>query len=60
MDSLMNINLIVRQANSFKEIVKKLPKKYKIILDSEIRKLIDNPELGERKRGDLGFFGFIN
>jgi hypothetical protein len=56
----MNINLIVRQANSFKEIVKKLPKKYKIILDSEIRKLIDNPELGERKRGDLGFFGFIN
>ncbi len=51
----MNINLIVRQANSFKKIVKKLPKKYKIILDSEIRKLIDNPELGERKRGDLDF-----
>jgi ATP sulfurylase len=35
--------------------VKKLPKQYKVTLDDEVRKLISNPVLGERKKGDLDF-----
>lgn len=51
----MIMNLIIKQSNTFKKIVKKLPKKHKTIIDDEIRKLIKNPKLGERKRGDLDF-----
>lgn len=55
MDWLMIMNLIIKQSNSFKKTVKKLPKQHKVILDEEIRKLAFNPELGERKKGDLDF-----
>lgn len=51
----MSMNLIIRQSNSFKKSVKKLPQQYKIILDNEIRKLIHSPNLGEVKKGDLDF-----
>ncbi len=51
----MTINSIIRQSNSFKKTVKKLPKQHKAILDEVIRKLANNPELGERKKGDLDF-----
>lgn len=51
----MNMNLIIKQSNSFKKTVNKLPKQYKAILDNEVKKLINNPELGERKKGDLDF-----
>ena len=51
----MTMNSIIKQSNSFKKTVKKLPKQHKVILDEEIRKLINNPELGERKKGDLDF-----
>ncbi|PJD93240.1 MAG: addiction module toxin RelE [Legionella sp.] len=46
---------IIKQSSSFKRVVKKLPKSYKIILDEEIKKLLQNPYLGERKKGDLDF-----
>jgi mRNA-degrading endonuclease RelE of RelBE toxin-antitoxin system len=49
------MNLTIKQSNSFKKTVKKLPKQYKAILDEEVRKLINNPDLGERKKGDLDF-----
>ncbi|WP_131795850.1 type II toxin-antitoxin system RelE/ParE family toxin [Fluoribacter gormanii] len=49
------MNLIVKQSNSFKKIVKKLPRLHKGVLDEEIRKLVNNPNLGERKKGDLDF-----
>ncbi|WP_235810580.1 type II toxin-antitoxin system RelE/ParE family toxin [Legionella bozemanae] len=49
------MNLIIKQFNSFKKAVKKLPKQYKAILDDEVRKLVNNPEIGERKKGDLDF-----
>lgn len=49
------MNLIIRQSNTFRKSVKKLPKQHKIILDHEIRKLVQNPEAGERKKGDLDF-----
>ncbi|HHX3463941.1 TPA: type II toxin-antitoxin system RelE/ParE family toxin [Legionella pneumophila] len=51
----MIMNLIVKQSNSFKRTIKKLPKQQKILLDEEIKKLIKNPTLGERKKGDLDF-----
>ena len=51
----MTMNLTIKQSNSFKKNVKKLPKQHKAILDEEVRKLINNPDLGERKKGDLDF-----
>ncbi|MBA3535996.1 MAG: type II toxin-antitoxin system RelE/ParE family toxin [Tatlockia sp.] len=51
----MIMNLIIKQSNAFKKCVKKLPKQYKTLLDDEIKKLVTNPEIGERKKGDLDF-----
>ncbi|WP_028388815.1 type II toxin-antitoxin system RelE/ParE family toxin [Legionella fairfieldensis] len=51
----MTMNLIIRQSNSFKKTVKKLSKQDKAILDQEVRKLVNNPDLEERKKGDLDF-----
>lgn len=51
----MTMNLTIKQSNSFKKTVKKLPKQHKAIIDEEVRKLINNPDLGERKKGDLDF-----
>lgn len=51
----MTMNLTIKQSNSFKKTVKKLPKQHKAILDEEVRKLINNPDLGERKKGELDF-----
>lgn len=51
----MIMNLIIKQSNSFKKTVKKLPKQHKVILDEEVRKLVNNPNLGERKKGDFDF-----
>jgi mRNA-degrading endonuclease RelE of RelBE toxin-antitoxin system len=51
----MTMNLIIKQSTLFKKTVKKLPKQHKAILDEEIKKLVNNPHLGERKKGDLDF-----
>ena len=51
----MTMNLTIKQSNSFKKTVKKLPKQHKVILDEEVSKLINNPDIGERKKGDLDF-----
>ncbi|EHL31500.1 type II toxin-antitoxin system RelE/ParE family toxin [Legionella drancourtii] len=51
----MIMNLTIKQSNSFKKTVKKLPKQYKAILDEDVRKLANAPEIGERKKGDLDF-----
>lgn len=51
----MIMNLIIKQSNAFKKCAKKLSKQHKIMLDDEIRKLVNNPEMGERKKGDLDF-----
>jgi mRNA-degrading endonuclease RelE of RelBE toxin-antitoxin system len=55
MDWLMTLTLTIKQSNSFKQAIKKMPRQYKSILDEEIKKLIRNPFLGERKKGDLDF-----
>lgn len=55
MNWLMTMNLTIKQSNSFKKAVKKLPKQHKAIVDEEVRKLVNNPYLGERKKGDFDF-----
>tara|TARA_R110002124_G_scaffold131168_3_gene293288 strand:- start:755 stop:1045 length:291 start_codon:yes stop_codon:yes gene_type:complete len=45
----------VLQTPSFKKAVKKLHKNQKMELDSAIKKLIENPLLGDQKKGDLIF-----
>ena len=49
------MTLKIKQANSFKRSVKKLPKQHKILLDNEVRLLSKNPMLGVKKKGDLDF-----
>ena len=51
----MIMSLEIKQSNSFKQTIKKLPRQHKTALDEEIKKLMLNPSLGERKKGDLVF-----
>lgn len=51
----MIMNLTIKQAHSFKQTIKKLPKQHKTILDDEIKKLMQNPFLGECKKGNLDY-----
>lgn len=55
MDWWMIMNLIIKQSSSFKKTIKKLSKQHKIVLDEEIKILLNNPLLGTRKKGDLDF-----
>lgn len=41
------------QSPFFSKIVKKLHKQEKLILDEAIKELIENPQIGEEKKGDL-------
>ena len=43
----------IYQSRSFENKVKKLSKQEKEMLDDEIRKIADNPLIGEEKKGDL-------
>jgi mRNA interferase RelE/StbE len=43
----------IYQSRSFANNVKKLLKQGKELLDDEIRKIADNPLIGEEKKGDL-------
>ncbi|QDP01963.1 type II toxin-antitoxin system RelE/ParE family toxin [Thalassotalea sp. PS06] len=45
----------VLQTASFKKSVKKLQQNQKSDLDNAIRALIENPQLGDKKKGDLSF-----
>ena len=45
--------LQINQTAYFKRVYKKLPKQSKSVLDTEIRVVMDNPEIGELKKGDL-------
>ncbi len=45
----------ILQTPTFKKVVKKLKPKQKKDLDTAIKELVDNPLLGEQKRGDLAF-----
>ena len=43
----------VSQTNSFKRAVKKFKKNEKKALDNAVKQIIDDPEIGEQKLGDL-------
>lgn len=45
----------IKQTTQFKKLIKKLSKQTKIIVDDEVKKLAENPLLGEQKKGDLDF-----
>lgn len=52
--SLMKVSKI-EQTSSFAKKVKKLHKNQKSDLDKAVRAIVDNPALGELKKGDLSF-----
>ena len=43
----------ILQSSSFQRFVKKQTSNFKQTLDSEIKKIIKNPNIGELKKGDL-------
>jgi len=45
--------VIVKQSGSFKRAVKKLNKPEKVTLDLAVNEIIENPEIGDLKIGDL-------
>ena len=49
------MNLIIKQSNSFKKSIKKLPQQHKATLDNEVKKLAQNPLMGEQKKDGLDF-----
>ncbi len=51
---MVKISTVLQTAN-FKKAVKKLHQNQKKDLDKAVKVLIDNPLLGEQKKGDLAF-----
>ena len=49
------MSLKIKQTTQFKKTIKKLPKQIKHLVDAEVRKLAQEPFLGEQKKGDLDF-----
>lgn len=49
----MSLVKVVYQSSSFKKKVKKLHKNQKDDLDKAVQELLNNPNLGEQKKGDL-------
>ena len=45
----------IYQSNLFEKQLKKLSEKDLTLVEDEIDKVIENPEIGERKRGDLSY-----
>lgn len=45
----------VLQTTSFKKVVKRLNPNQKSDLDNAVREVITDPDIGERKKGDLAF-----
>ena len=41
------------QSRSFEQRVKKFSKTQKLILDEQVKLIIDNPDIGTKKKGDL-------
>ena len=43
----------IYQSRSFEHKVKKMPKQEKTVLDQQIRRIAEDPAVGEEKKGDL-------
>lgn len=50
-----NQEIDVYQSNRFEKALDKLPEKLQQIVENEIDKILDNPELGEQKKGVLSY-----
>ena len=48
-------NVDIFQSRRFEKSFKKLPESLQDIIDDQIDLIIDNPIIGERKKGDLSF-----
>lgn len=46
-------NIDVYESRRFEKALAKLPQAQLIVVEDEIEKIIDNPEIGEQKKGDL-------
>ncbi|MFZ9034583.1 MAG: type II toxin-antitoxin system RelE/ParE family toxin [Francisellaceae bacterium] len=49
------MSLLVKQTNSFAKAMKKLSKQQKKELDIAVKAIMQDPDIGERKKGDLSF-----
>jgi len=49
------MSLKIKQTNTFKKYIKKLPKQQKLELDKKIKDILKNPYIGDQKKGDLSF-----
>lgn len=49
------MNLVVKQTNTFRKTLKRLSAQQKLALDDAIKKVMENPMLGQQKKGDLAF-----
>ena len=45
--------MIVLQSRSFANKTKRFTKKQKTILDKQIKRILDNPDIGQEKKGNL-------
>jgi len=43
----------IYQSRSFEKRIKRMHKREKEVLDQEIRSIVDNPSIGDEKKGDL-------
>lgn len=46
-------SVVIRQMPTFKRVYKKLNTNDKTVVDNAIRAIIENPKIGEEKKGDL-------
>ena len=55
MARFQNMNLIINQTSTFKKALKKFSSKQKVGIDRAVKTIAENPDIGERKKGDLSF-----
>ena len=46
-------DITIKQMPAFKKAYKKLPKSYQLIVHEAIKAIVQNPNIGDDKRGDL-------
>lgn len=46
-------DIAIRQMPAFEKVYKKLPHSYKSIVNEVVRTIVNNPKIGEEKKGDL-------
>ena len=46
-------DIFLKQMPSFKKAYKKLPRSHQLMVNDAIKAIIQNPEIGDEKRGDL-------